>query len=462
MIKIKTLLLAAACLLIVNTGFSQKQLPPAGGTPKNFTLPGKTTKKLANGFRTTTVQYGSVPKVSINLIISTGSVNELASETGLADLTGKLMSQGSVKMDFKTLSKKVAGMGGTVNVSVGKEEIYIAGSVLSEFAPDFIAAVADLVINPAFPAAELERLKADMKRELNVSKTVPQEIAQSKFREALFKDHPYGRYFSTEEKINSFTLQKVKDFYTKNVGAKRSALYVAGKFDEAKVNVAIDKAFSKWRSGLDVTAPPLPQMTKQENIIIDRKDAPQTTIMLGLPVIKPKDQDFTALLITNSLLGGSFGSRITSNIRENKGYTYSPFSTVLNRRLASVWYEQADVTAEHTVESLQEIEKEIKRLQTEPPSAEELSGIQNYEAGIFVLQNSTPDGIIGQLQFLDKHGLPDSYLTNKVKNMYSVTPAKVSEMTKKYFDYSKMTTVMVGDEKSIKKQIAEKAPKKGF
>jgi zinc protease len=365
-------------------------------------------------------------------------------------------------MDFKTLSKKVAGMGGTVNVSVGKEEVYIAGSVLSEFAPDFIAAIADLVINPAFPAAELERLKADMKRELNVSKTVPQDIAQSKFREAIFKDHPYGRYFSTEEKINSFTLQKVKDFYTKNVGAKRSALYVAGKFDEAKVNVAIDKAFSKWRSGLDVTAPPLPQMTKQENIIIDRKDAPQTTIILGLPVIKPKENDYTALLITNSLLGGSFGSRITSNIRENKGYTYSPYSTVLSRRLASVWYEQADVTAEHTVASLQEIEKEIKRLQTEPPSAEELGGIQNYEAGIFVLQNSTPDGIVNQLQFLDKHGLPDSYLTNKVKNMYSVTPAKVTEISKKYFDYSKMTTVMVGDEKTIKKQIAEKAPKKGF
>jgi zinc protease len=462
MIKIKTYLPAAACLLIVNTAFSQKQIPPAGGTPKNFTLPDKTTKKLANGFRTTTVQYGSVPKVSINLVISTGSVNELVSETGLADLTGKMMSQGSVKMDFKTLSKKVAGMGGTVNVSVGKEEVYIAGSVLSEFAPDFIAAVADLVINPAFPAAELERLKTDMKRELNVSKTVPQEIAQSKFREAIFKDHPYGRYFSTEEKINSFTLQKVKDFYTKNVGAKRSVLYIAGKFDEAKVNAAVDKAFSKWRPGSDVTAPPLPQMAKQENIIIDRKDAPQTTIMLGLPVIKPKENDYTALLITNSLLGGSFGSRITSNIRENKGYTYSPYSTVLSRRLASVWYEQADVTAEHTVASLQEIEKEIKRLQTEPPSAEELSGIQNYEAGIFVLQNSTPDGIIGQIQFLDKYGLPDSYLTNKVKNMYSVTPAKVTEMTKKYFDYSKMTTVMVGDEKSIKKQIAEKAPKKGF
>src|SRR5204863_3418368 len=103
--------------------------------------------------------------------------------------------------------------------------------------------------------------------------------------------------------------------------------------------------------------------------------------------------------------------------RENKGYTYSPNSNILNRRGVSVWSETADVTSEHTIDALKEIEKEINRLRDEPPSAEELKGIQNYLAGIFVLQNSTPGGIIGQLQFLDKHGLPDSYLTNFVKNI---------------------------------------------
>jgi predicted Zn-dependent peptidase len=95
------------------------------------------------------------------------------------------------------------------------------------------------------------------------------------------------------------------------------------------------------------------------------------------------------MYVTNALLGGSFGSRITSNIRENKGYTYSPSSSILNRRGAAVWTEAADVTSEHTVDALQEIEKEIRRLQDEPPSKEELKGIQNYLAGIFVLQNST-------------------------------------------------------------------------
>ena len=142
------------------------------------------------------VQYGDLPKVTINLNISTGSIHENANETGLASLTGEMIKQGSVKMDFKTLSKKVAAMGGTVNVDVGKEEVSISGSVFSEFAPDFIAAIADLIMNPAFPATELQRIKDNLKRDLAVDMTVPQSIAQDKFRKAIFKDHPYGRYFS--------------------------------------------------------------------------------------------------------------------------------------------------------------------------------------------------------------------------------------------------------------------------
>jgi zinc protease len=187
--------------------------------------------------------------------------------------------------------------------------------------------------------------------------------------------------------------------------------------------------------------------------MIDRKNAPQTTVIIGTPTLTPKNKDAVALQVTNSLLGGSFGSRITSNIRENKGYTYSPFSTIQNRKGVSVWYEQADVTSEHTGESLHEIAKEIKKLQTEAPSKDELEGIQKYMAGTFVLQNSSSTGIINQLNFLDLHELDDSYLTDRVKNIYAVTPEKVSQMTKDYFKYENMTLVLVGDKKLLDKQI---------
>jgi len=389
----------------------------------------------------------------VQLIIKTGNVHEGPNEVWLADLTGKLMEEGTTAMDYKTISKKVASMGGNVNIGVGVDNVTISGSVLSEFAPELIKVIGDLVINPAFPASEVDRLKTDLKRQLAVQKSQPQSQAEEKFFEIIYKDHPYGKYFPTEAMLNSYTLDMAKSFYEKNFGAKRSVIYVVGKFNEATVTSTIQETFGKWKDGPEISFPPATQTRSNEIAMIDRKGAPQTTIMLGLPTVTPKDKDYVALQVTNSLLGGSFGSRITSNIREDKGYTYSPFSTMQNRKGVSVWYEEADVTSEHTGESLQEIAKEIKKLQNENPSKEELEGIQKYLAGTFVLQNSNPNGIIGQLNFIDLYELDDSYLTDRVKNIYAISPEKVSQMTKDYFKYEDMTLVLVGDKKLLEKQI---------
>jgi len=445
-------LFAASCLFMAPSLIAQKQPPPAGGTPKDFKIPAKTTKKLPNGLRTIMVQFGEVPKATIILIIKAGNAQESSNQVWLADLTGEMMKQGTTTMDFKTLSKKVAGMGGEVTINVGPDETTISGSVLSEFAPDLVKVIADLVINPALPATELDRIKNDLKRNLAVQQSVPQNQGIAKFYKAIYKDQPYGNYFPTVEMLNSYTLQMVKDFYNRNFGAKRAVLYVAGKFDGPALNNAINKSFSKWKPGAEVLYPPETTSAVSDTMVIDRKNAPQTTIILGLPTITPKNEDYVPSTVANALLGGSFGSRITSNIREDKGYTYSPRSSISNRKSGSVWFEQADVTAAHTIDALKEIEKEIKLLQKQPPSAKELQGIQNYQAGIFVLMNSSPFGIINQLDFLDKYSLPDSYLTNYVKNIYKVTPAKVSEIARNIYNYKKMTLVLVGDKDSIEKQ----------
>lgn len=454
-------ILLAFCIGAMNPSIAQKQTPPEGGKAKDFKLSEKKTQTYANGLKTTVVQYGTIPKATVNLIIKTGNVHEGAQEVWLADLTGRLLKEGTAKMNFAALSKKAAEMGGELNVSVGMMQTTISGSVLSEYADDFIKMISDLVMNPLFPQSELDRLKGDLKRQLVVQKAVPQSQAQEQFFQAVYKDHPYGRVFPTEEMITSFTLQKIKDFYSKNFGAKRAVLYVVGKFDEAAVNNAIAATLSKWKSGPAVMYPPVKTSAVPDTLMVERKAAPQTTIILGMPVVTPNHKDYVPLLITNSLLGGSFGSRITSNIRENKGYTYSPYSSISNRKGSTLWFEMADVTSEHTVDALQEIEKEIKKLGSEPPSKEELQGIQNYEAGIFVLRNSTPAGIIGQLNFLDLYDLKDSYLTNLVDNMYRVTPEIVSQTVRDYINYDQMTKVLVGDKEAINQQISnqKKAPK---
>ncbi|MEJ0029391.1 MAG: hypothetical protein WDO15_03025 [Bacteroidota bacterium] len=126
---------------------------------------------------------------------------------------------------------------------------------------------------------------------------------------------------------------------------------------------------------------------------------------------------------------------------------------IRNDKGVSIWYEQADVTSANTGESLQEIAKEINKLQKEAPSETELNGIKNYMAGLFVLQNSSPGGIIGQLNFIDQHELSDTYLTNRVNNILAVTPDQVSKMAKEHFNYNDMTVVLVGDKKLLNKQM---------
>lgn len=161
------------------------------------------------------------------------------------------------------------------------------------------------------------------------------------------------------------------------------------------------------------------------------------------------------MLVMNSLLGGSFASRITSNIREDKGYTYSPRSRLSTRYRDCYWAQTADVTTKFTGASLKEIFFEIERLQNEPPAAEELEAIQNFMAGIFVLQNSSRTGIIGQLSFLDLHGLDESYLTTYVSRVYELTPADLQRVAGQYLEDDKMTIVVVGDIKKIRSQVAK-------
>jgi zinc protease len=433
---------------------AQKQTPPAGSAPKDFKLPEKKSGQLPNGLKTTMVQYGVIPKVTIQLIVKTGNVHEGENEVWLGDLTGNLLKEGgTTTMDFKTISRKVAAMGGDINVGMGSDQTFITGSVLSEFAPDLIKLMADMIINPKFPESEMQRLKDDLKRNLAVQKEVPQQKAQEKFLGTIYAGHPYGRYFPSEKMLDSYTVDMVKGFYDKNFGAKRTVVYAAGKFDEAATTKAIEEAFKGWKEGPEISYPKVDQIKTNQVSIIDRPNAPQTTVIIGLPTLTPKSEDVVALQVTNALLGGSFSSRITTNLREDKGFTYSPFSTIQNNKGVSIWYEQADVTSANTGESLQEIAKEINKLQKEKPSDTELNGVKNYMAGLFVLQNSSPGGIIGQLNFLDQNELSDSYLTNRVQNIHAVTPDMVSKMAQDNFKYENMTVVLVGDKKLLNKQM---------
>jgi zinc protease len=172
-------------------------------------------------------------------------------------------------------------------------------------------------------------------------------------------------------------------------------------------------------------------------------------------VADPTSPDNVRLIVSNSLLGGSFASRITANIREQKGYTYSPRSQISSRYHDAYWVEVADVTTKDTGASLKEIFGEIARLQKEAPGVDELKGIQSYLSGIFVIQNSTRQALIGQLRFVDLQGLGEDYLKTYVQKVNAVTPDEVSATTARYIKPELMTIVVVGDKAKIAEQLTE-------
>lgn len=430
-----------------------KEKPPEGGTPKPFTLPKKETFTLKNGMRVTLVPYGTVPKVAVSATVRAGNLNEGAQQIWLANITGTMLKEGTAKRSAEQLAQETARMGGQINIGVGADQTTVNGDVLSEFGPQLVDLIADVLQRPLLPASELARMKTDRLRQLSIARTQPGPIANERFRQLLYPNHPYGRVYPTEEMINRYTIEDVRKFYTDNFGAARTNLYVAGRFDAAAMRKAITQAFEGWTGGKPAIEDiPKPVAARTINVI-DRPGAAQSTIYLGLPVIAPGHNDYIAIQVMNALLGGSFASRITSNIREAKGYTYSPNSTLSTRFRDAYWVQVADVTTAVTGPSLKEIFYEIERLQKEPPTEAELQGIKNYLAGIFVLQNSSRQGVINQLAFVDLHGLDDKFLTTYVQQVFAITPKDIQRIAQTYLLGDKMTLVVVGDKSKVAEQL---------
>ena len=450
--NIVTLVLGAT-LAVTASAAGQSTEPPAG-PPRDFTLPKQQTVTLDNGLVARLVPFGNIPKMTIAISVRAGNINEQANEVWLADLTGSYLKEGAGGHSAEDIANALAGMGGDLDVTVGMDLTQISTDVLSDFAPDAVRLLADVARTPAFPETERDRLVNDLVRQLSIAQADPSQLALATFREALYGDHPYGRFFPTEEILRAFSTEDVRRFHADNFGAARTRVYVVGRFDADEVEAAIRDAFADWPAGPDKLTN-IPEPTSKRAIhIADRPGAPQSALRIGLPVVDQSNPDYVPLMVTNTLLGGFFSSRITTNIREDKGYTYSPYSSVSTRYRDAYWLQQANVSTDVTAPAMKEIFFEIDRLQTQSPPAEELDGVKAYMAGVFVLQNSSRNGITNQLAILDLHGLDADFLSTYVSKINSVTPEDVQKIATTYLRDEEMTIAIAGDRSQIAASLA--------
>ncbi|HZJ54924.1 MAG TPA: pitrilysin family protein [Myxococcaceae bacterium] len=450
----------AVALLATGLATAAPEAPPTPGPTPPFELPSTTVFTLKNGLKVTLVSYGAVPKTNVSLAVRVGNVDEAAHQTGLADLMGKLLLQGTTKKSAVQVAEAAASLGGPLEVKVREDETSLDIECLGDSTVDAIRLVAEVARTPAFPTAELARLRGDLLREVAILRSQPQPLAEEVFARAIYGNHAYGRVLPVAADVERFTLEQAKQVWTRFAGADRAHLYVVGRFDPAAVRAAVEDAFGGWGKAKGAPRPKPALKAGRRVLLLDRPAAVQSTVRLGLPAIPPTSPDYIPLVVTDALLGGSFGSRITANIREKHGYTYSPRSVVGLHPGVGTWAETADVTTKDTAASVREIVNEIERLRKEPPGDEELSGIRKYVAGTFVLRNSSRAGIVTQLRFVDLHGLPADWLRTYVQRVQAVTPADVTRITRKYLDPQRMTLVVVGDRKVVEDSLKQFGPVK--
>jgi len=456
---IRTLAAAAAALSLLALPVAlpaQSAFPkqmPAVGTPKPFRVPASESFTLPNGMQVTFIPYGITPTAVVSLRVYAGALNQ-GDDIWLPLLTAQMMREGAAGRTGAQIAEEAASLGGNLGISAGTHETVMTLNVLSEHAPRAVRLISEVARRPDFPQSELERVRAGLLRNLAVAKTQPQAAAEAALAAAYYGDrHPYGRLFPTEAKLKGYGIGDVRRFYQNNFGAQRARLYIAGRFDPAAVRAAVQQSYADWQRGPErLRLPPEPKPGPRV-LLVDRPGAPQSTIRLAFPAPAAGTQGDIPMRVSNALLGGSFSSRITKNIREAKGYTYSPFSGTSFNPGEALWTFNADVTTDVTGPAIKEVFHEIRRMQTEPIPEPEAAGMRNYMAGVFVLQNASPGGLINSLANRDFHGLPTNWLDTYVQNALAVPASGMQASVRQALPLERLTMVVVGDLAKIQPQL---------
>jgi predicted Zn-dependent peptidase len=426
---------------------------PSAGTPKPFKVPASETYTLPNGMQVTLIPYGQIPKATVSLRVYAGALNE-GEDRWLSTLTAQMLREGAAGRSGAEIAEAAAGMGGGLGVGAGQHETTLGLNVLSEFADNAVRLIGDVVRRPDFPQSEFGRLRDSLMRNLAVAKSQPGSSADAALYAAYYGPrHPYGRIYPTEAQLKGFTLDQVRNFYRSNFGARRARLYVAGRFNTAEVKQAIDLAFADWEAGPERLRLPAQPQPGPRLLLVDRPGAAQSTMRIAFPAPVAGAASDLPFRVTDALLGGAFNSRITTNIREQKGYTYSPFSSVNWNPGEGRWVFNADVTTDVTGLALKEVIGEIRRLQSEPPTRDETTGMGTYMAGIFVLQNASPGGLIASIANRDFHGLPANWLESYIPGVLAVDAATMQSIARETLPLERATIVVVGDLAKVEPQL---------
>ncbi|MGH9423069.1 MAG: M16 family metallopeptidase [Thermoanaerobaculia bacterium] len=447
--------LAAFSSVSVAQTLDRTKVPTLGPPPK-VSLPPIVTRQLPNGLKLMIVEQHELPLADFVLVVGRGGTVDPASKGGVANLTASMLTEGTTGRTSLQIADQAAFLG----IGLGANSSWDA-STISLHTPtaqldSALALFADVALHPAFPQQDFERVKKNRLTTLIQLKDRPTAIADQAYASILYgSDHPYGHSLvGNESSINGMTTADLKSFYQTNFIPNNSTLIIVGDVTPAQIERKISALFGGWQRGTitDYHFIDPPKASATTVYLIDKPGAAQSSFRIGSVGVPRSTKDYFALNVLNTILGGSFTSRLNQNLREKHGYTYGARSRFDMRQSAGPFTASAEIVSAKTDSGLVEFMNELNAIRDTVPAVELRKAKRYLQLGM-PGDFETTQQIASQLIPVALYGLPLDYYNNYVANIESVTQSDLQRVARQYINPSALAIVVVGDRKSIEQGL---------
>jgi zinc protease len=434
--------------------------PPAIGPAPSLKMPAIQKQKLSNGLAVWIVEHHEVPLAQVNMIVRSGSGTDPIGKYGVGSLAAAMLDEGAGTRSALELADALEFLGANLSTASTFDSSSIRLSVPVSKLADALPLMADVTLRPTFPASELDRLKKERLTALLQARDNPAALIGIAFPRVLYgQTHRYGTSANgLPAAIEAFTVADLQAFYRAHYRPENSTLLVVGDVTPASVMPMLEKAFGAWKAEgmapLVAEIPMAPQLKSRQIFIVDKPDAPQTQVRIGWIGVPRSTSDYAALEVLNTILGGSFTSRLNQNLREDHGYSYGASSTFDMRLSAGPFLAGAGVQSDKTGESVKEFFNELNRIGTPVPE-DELKKAKNYVALGFPGEFETTGDLARKLEELVVYNLPEDTFAKFVSAVGSITAADLQKLAARYIQPDKMAVVVVGDRRVIEGPIRQ-------
>ena len=433
-----------------------KGLPPYGPQPP-LQAPEVKTSKLDNGLTVWLVSLPGLPKVAMTGAVRGGLAADPKDRPGLAELLADTLNQGTKSRTARQIAEELQGAGGDFQARAGRDGVTVSTNVLSADTEAALTVLADVLQNATFPESEVTLAKRNLSDTLKQRESRPGFLASRALSKAIFGDNPYSVVAPTQESIQNTTAEELRMQFARRFRPDEAIFVAVGDLDAGKMESLVREKLGSWKSPQMAPAdesPRPPGDSPHALFLVPRPGSVQTTLEMGTLAPLAGDADYEAAEVANAIYGGTFSSRLTSNIREDKGYTYSPGSSLETYRQADVLGTQADVRNAVTAPTFNEIVYELNRMATTTPTNDELNKAKRSLLGTQAILLQLRGSVARQLGDNWMLGLPPDQIRMEGEHIEEVTSADVDSAAQKYFPAMRMTIVAVGEEKVIRQAFA--------